>query len=109
MLGPQDSETFEYVLKVSEVFVCQSFIIKLLDQYYWCINILNRTVETAYSDHSYSDQRLIWIKKLGTESFLHKCWVTLYFDSPSVDTLQVISSMSTAYQLTFNNTVSADK
>ncbi len=30
-------------------------------------------METAYSDHSYSDQLLIWIKKLGTESFLYKC------------------------------------
>ena len=31
------------------------------------------TVETAYSDHGYSDQPLIWIKKLRTESFLYKC------------------------------------
>ena len=31
------------------------------------------TVETTYSDHSYSDQQLVWIKKLGTESFLYKC------------------------------------
>ena len=30
-------------------------------------------METAYSDHGYSDQPLIWIKRLGTESFLYKC------------------------------------
>ncbi len=35
--------------------------------------------------------------------------ITLYFDSPSVDSLQGISSMSAVYQLTFNNTVSTDK
>lgn len=29
-------------------------------------------VETAYSDHGYSDQLLIWLKKHGTESFLYK-------------------------------------
>ncbi len=31
------------------------------------------TVETACSDHGYIDQPIIGIKKLGTESFLHKC------------------------------------
>lgn len=31
------------------------------------------TVETAYSDHGYSNQPFIWIKRLGTESILFKC------------------------------------
>ncbi len=35
--------------------------------------IENDTVETAYSDHGYSNQPPIWIKKLGAESFLYKC------------------------------------
>ena len=30
------------------------------------------TVETAYSDHGYNDQPLIWIKRFGTESLLYK-------------------------------------
>lgn len=29
-------------------------------------------VDTVYSDHGYSDQPIIWIKKLGTESYLLK-------------------------------------
>ena len=37
------------------------------------------TVETAYSDHGYSDQPLIWIKRLGTESFLYKCCLNNLF------------------------------
>ncbi len=31
------------------------------------------TVEITDSDHGYSDQPLIWIKKLGTDSFPYKC------------------------------------
>ncbi len=45
----------------------------------------------------------------GLAVFVNSKWGNIYFDSPSVDTLQVISSMSTVYQLTFNNTVSTDK
>ncbi len=44
-----------------------------------------------------------------SQSLFSENGVTLYFDSPSVDTLQVISGMSAVYQLTFNNTVSTDK
>ncbi len=33
---------------------------------------MTSAMEIAYSDHSYSEQPLTWIKKLGTESFLYK-------------------------------------